>query len=147
MAKLNLEELTNAVRHFEGLRDTQRTVKIYADTHDGIMHGQYVSLVGDAIIFLNNFTGPSLDYLAGQGLRINPSVRVGASQETVSFLNAEIGQIFHVTPDEAAQAILLLNTYREIASNVHTPEEIAKKQAVQEAMRMSGIKVEDLFLE
>ena len=145
MTKPNLEELAEAIRHFEGLRETERTIEIYASTHDGIMHRQYVSLVGDAIGFLDKFTGPALEYLARQGLRINTSVRLGATQETANFLGIEVEDLFHVTTDEAAQAILLLNTYREIASNVHTPEEIVKKQAVQEAMRMSRIKVEDLF--
>ena len=145
MAKPNLEGLAEAIGHFEGLRDTERTIEIYPSTHAGIMHRQYVSLVGDAIRFLDKFTGPALDYLARQGLRINPSVRLGATQETANFLGIGIEGLFHVTTDEAVQAILLLNTYREIASNVHTAEEIAEIQAVQEAMRMSRIKVEDLF--
>ena len=72
-------------------------------------------------------------------------MRSGATRETANFLGIKVEGLFHATTDEAAQAILLLNTYHEITSNVHTPEEIIKKQAVQEAMRMSGIKVEDIF--
>lgn len=109
------------------------------------MHRQYASLVGDAIRCLDTFTDLALEYLARQGLRINPSVRLGVTQETANFLGIEVEGQFHVTTDEAVQAILLLSTYREIASNMHTPEEIARKQAVQEAMKMSRIRVEDIF--
>ena len=145
MAKPNLEELAEAIGHFERLRDTEQIIEIYASTHEGVMHRQYISLVGDARRFLDKFTGPALEYLARQGLRINPSVGLGAAQETADFLGVVSEGSFNVTTDEAVQAILLLNTYREIASNVHTAEEIAEIQAVQEAMRMSRIKVEDLF--